>query len=49
MRREIYHPKDLPKACNVFIAFPFSIAGQIRERMKSYSAKFYIPSGIKIT
>lgn len=43
MGRRVYHPKDVPDSCNVFIAQPFTIACDIKKRLQSYGAEFHLP------
>jgi hypothetical protein len=43
MSLKVYHPRDVPSAWHVFIAFPFSIAIDIWKRLKSYPAQFHLP------
>lgn len=43
MERPVYHPKDVPIGCNVFIAQPYLIACDIKKRLQSCKAQFHLP------
>lgn len=44
MNLPVYHPKDVPKGSNVFIALPFNIAKSIFQRLSKEGIKYYLPN-----
>lgn len=43
MGKPIYHPEDVPKGSNVFIALPWKVANSICQRLSHLGVTFYLP------
>jgi 2-polyprenyl-3-methyl-5-hydroxy-6-metoxy-1,4-benzoquinol methylase len=43
MNLPVYHPQNVPKGSNVFLAFPLEMAKEIYKRLPRAGVKFYLP------